>query len=221
MKDINNDPYAFLIEEINKSIPTKFKHISELAEKAQVDQGNLSKLIKGQRTKLYFDTAYKVLQTLGIFLEERNNSHTIQRMGEHSPVEIVEGDNLVRVPVCAFSGAGNAVLYDDLEALHDIFIPSSYAYNDMKTLQILGDSMNPTIKDGAYIGVIKETELHIGKIYLVYQPPFGYVTKRIYQNENREIVLRSDNKEYVDITVPYEGYNDIIVGRVVWVLQHI
>lgn len=48
MKDINNDPYAFLIEEINKSIPTKFKHISELAEKAQVDQGNLSKLIKRQ-----------------------------------------------------------------------------------------------------------------------------------------------------------------------------
>lgn len=149
------------------------------------------------------------------------NTSTIQRMGEHSPIEVVEGDNLVRVPVCAFSGAGNAVLYDDLEALHDIFIPKSYAYNEIKTLQILGDSMEPTIKDGAYIGVIKETELHIGKIYLVHQPPFGLVTKRIYQNENREIVLRSDNKEYVDITVPYEDYNDIIVGRVVWVLQHI
>ena len=62
-------------------------------------------------------------------------------------------------------------------------------------------------------------DLEDGGIYLVHRPPFGLVVKRVMQDEDGNIVLHSDNPRWKPQRVPNEGYDDIIVGKVVWTWQ--
>ncbi len=209
--------YKFLRSEIEKSIPSKFKTQAELAEAVGTTQSNISMFLAEKRG-MSFDIACRTLDVLGFSFQEKNP--TIKRLEEHSPKEEVQRNNLIKVPVCAFSGAGNFI-YENLEEIHSIDILPNYYHKDLKIVQIIGDSMQPTIADDSYIGVVPVDNLHIGKVYLVKINPFGLVTKRVYLNKEKEIILKSDNPAHEDITVGYEGYDDIIIGRVMWVWQNV
>ena len=218
------DPYEFLKNEIEKAIPSKFKNPKELADYVGIQQSNLSRFLNGKRAGMNFETAYKILEALGLDFNNisQESIPTIKRIETFSPAEKVEGDHLKVVDICSLAGAGNEIDYDSFEPVSSIKILPAYYHQKLKVIRIVGNSMSPTIEDNSYVGVIPcEPELYLGKIYLVNNPPFGLMVKRVFTSEQREIVLRSDNKDHEDIIISNQGYEDIIIGRVIWVWQNV
>lgn len=137
------------------------------------------------------------------------------------PGEEIEGENLPTIPVHSIAGAGQERDFWSEDPQRKIPILPQYYRKDMVGVMIDGNSMEPTIMDGAIVGVVPVTELAEGKIYLVRRPPFGLLVKRIRMNEKGELVLVSDNPQYPPQVVPYEGYDDLIIGRVIWCWQNL
>lgn len=216
----------FLRDSIQRSKGVKFKTLQELAELAKVNQGNLSSFMKPEgdpkrRENMTFDTAWKILQFLGVSIPREDESvPTIHRMGTHAPVEIVEGDVLPRIPVVGEAGAGSPVDFFNQTPDRWIQVLPQYMLPNICAYQVTGDSMQPTIMKNSYVGVVPlDGSLAEGSVYLLKDEDFGYMVKRVRKDSTGIIMLHSDNKDYEPRPIQNTGYNDIIIGRVVWVWQ--
>ena len=145
---------------------------------------------------------------------------TIRRTGANSPAEIVDGDGLCAVPVLGAAGAGGAVEFFATEPETVIQVMEQYAISGVVALHIEGDSMEPTIRKGSYVGVVPmEGKIIEGNIYLVDLPHLGRVVKRIRMRSDGRLEMYSDNPKFEPHPLPDDGYEHIIVGRVVWIWQ--
>ena len=156
---------------------------------------------------------------LEIFPDEERYP-VMRRMACHSPTENVTGDNLHEIPVFEEAGAGLPAEFFSTAPENMIPVLPQYNLPDVRAVKVTGDSMEPTILKGAYVGVIPlDDELEDGGIYLVQRPPFGLVVKRVMQDEDGNIILHSDNPRWKPQKVSNEGYDNIIIGKVVWTWQ--
>lgn len=223
------DMNDFLRNEMNKAVQNgMFKNIKELADKAGVPQSNCSDFITGKRAGFTFTTAYKILNALGFTLEkncfsENQTTATIQRMGAYSPVEeIHENDKgLVKINIYQVTGAGNPFVLRENEPITSIFVHELYAKQADMAFLIDGESMYPTIKDSAIVGVSMKKDFQPNEVFAINHPAGGVTIKRISIKEDNWII-RSDNvdkNKYPDEEVSKEAYPNLIIGRVIWVWQ--
>lgn len=152
---------------------------------------------------------------------KRGNSRPLLvHIEEPQRTEEVKGDDLVRIPVQFKAGAGNPVEFWDEEPERWIEVLPRYARNGVRGIEVNGDSMEPTIRDGSIVGVVPfDGNFSEGKIYLCRIPYFGLVIKRVRMNGMKGITLISDNKQYEDMHIPFEDCEGLVVGRVVWYWQ--
>ena len=189
--------------------------VSRLAELLNTERGTVSKYINGQ-LKGERVPADKIL----FFEEKLGLAPVLKRIGVHSPAEPVEGDNLPIIPVFSHAGAGSPSEF--FSGTPEVTIPvlPQYFLPDIAAIKVTGDSMEPTISKGAYVGVVPLGEdLIEGGIYLVSRPPVGVLVKRVRLGKEGNILLYSDNPRYEPQELPFEGYEDVIIGKVVWVWQ--
>lgn len=145
---------------------------------------------------------------------------TMRRLGTHAPIEKVTGTDLISIPVFESAGAGQDIDFFSVEPFKVISVLPRYAVPDVRAIEVRGDSMEPTIKSGAIVGVVPlDGDLAEGQPYLVRRPPFGLVVKRVFLSPDNALILKSDNPAHHDQTIPLEGYDQVIVGKVVWVWQ--
>lgn len=222
MNNIDTNVYNFLRNEIDKALEAGlFENEKELAEKAGTFTSNLNNFRKGKRNSITFETAYKILKVLGFYLEKGNKIANIKTIDSNTTREIKENDNIIYVPICTYAGAGAEVDYNAFTENELVPILKDYWKENLRIVKVVGDSMEPTIKENSLVGVIPCTEkLKAGKVYLVNIPEFGYIIKRVYPGKKQgTILLSSDNKKHEDRTIDCKGYNNIIVAEIVWVLQ--
>lgn len=188
------------------------------ADATGITQTALSKILSGDSTNPTLKTISKIMDYVGpqAFYPEAYMSRT----GKHSPKEVVQGDGLPSVPVYGSTGAGPDVELFSGEPETFIQVLPQYMLPDLAAFRVDGDSMEPTIKCGSYVGVVPfGGDIAEGGIYLVSIPPFGRLIKRLKMGDNGGITLVSDNKKYKEKTIPYEGYDKVVLGRVAWVWQ--
>lgn len=188
------------------------------------NRGSISLWLSGGRKaeNTSFPNMLRYLDRLGLDYAEflPSVTPTIRRPAPYSPEEIIEGTNLPLIPVMGGTGAGNAVELFDSHPEYLLPVLPQYAKPNVIGLVVEGDSMEPTIHKGAVVGIIPyDGSLNEGGIYLIQRPPFGRTIKRIKMGEGKQIVLHSDNPMYAPTPIIYEGHEDIIVGRVVWIWQ--
>lgn len=188
-----------------------------LAKQLGITQATISRFSKGT-TGIDAEAAFKIMKFFDIQIQPRT---IIKRLGPFSPTEEVKGENLPKINVVAIAGAGGGVDNSyNLEPLNTIAVLEQYARPNLFACKVKGKSMEPTIKEGGYIGVLPlDGPLLEGAVYLVWDPNFGERVKRIFLGEPGTIVLRSDNKEYRDETINIEGYERVVIGKVEWVWQ--
>ncbi len=146
----------------------------------------------------------------------------MRRIGCFSPSEEVTGSGLPTVPVFGSAGAGEACEFWSQEPERHIEVLPQYAKPNCVALRVDGDSMEPTINKGAYVGVVPlDGAVSEGGIYLVNVAPFGRVIKRVRAGQGDSIELVSDNRKYPPKLVPLEQYEAVVVGRVIWVWQEL
>lgn len=145
----------------------------------------------------------------------------IQRMGDNAPQEECAGMELQSVPVVLQVGAGNPV--DDLwqePVERTIPVLPQYYRADLRAFEVVGDSMEPTIRRGAIVGVVPyDGILQEGGVYLCRVPAFGLVVKRVQPNGTHGVNLISDNAAYEPCVIDAAEYDHIIVGKVLWCWQ--
>lgn len=127
------------------------------------------------------------------------------------------------VPVYAAAGAGTALDRLEDEPLAQISIPMRYARAALLVVMVDGDSMEPTIRKGAYVGLDRESRKIVqGEIYGVSLPYEGIVLKRVFlDHDNNALILKSDNPAHEPFRIPIDGRESIILGRAVWVMQDV
>ncbi len=147
---------------------------------------------------------------------------TIRRLGEHSPSEKVQGSNLPTVPLMGETGAGAPCELFNVASDTMIQILPQYYRQDMAALLVRGDSMEPTIKNGAIVGIAPlQGDATEGGVYLVSIPYFGRVVKRLRLSRDGHLLLISDNPDYEPIAVNPAEQEKTVLGQVVWVLQSV
>jgi SOS-response transcriptional repressor LexA len=126
----------------------------------------------------------------------------------------------VDVGVYALAGAGNPTDLVNIDPVEKIVIPQGFYRPSIITIKVRGKSMEPLIRDGAYVGVDREDKWIVsGEIYAVWLPHEGAVIKRLYLDMEK-ITLKSDNPQFPVINISLQGLDDnFIQGRVKWVIQ--
>ena len=223
---------AYLRNIINNLKGKRFNTLSELAEKAGVNQGNLSSFMnegletkspdkKRPRSNMQFETVWKILNYLGVSLPNPENFPTICAPGK-CPMPIT-GDNLKTINVYDVAGAGPAVAIAEVEPLFSVTAPPEYFYKSDYALKVSGHSMEPLIPHNAIVGIKLGAEFLANELYAARIPYEGLVIKRVgVDRENNKFVFKSENKDkenYPPFSLDIAEAEEIIVGRVVWVMM--
>lgn len=144
---------------------------------------------------------------------------TEENSGEPLPVSDLEKCSLVQVYSmhCAFS----ETMPPQLEPLRKLALPMPYADHSHTVLHMDNSSFEPLIHKGAYIGVDKAfTHSCPGDIYALFVPYEGIVLKRLFFDlTGKNCILKNDAPGYPDSIMPFEVYEQRLLGRLSWVLQ--
>ena len=130
------------------------------------------------------------------------------------------------VPVYAMAGAGTPKDLTDYDPIDHIRLPEGFIAKGIVPIKIKGHSMEPTIWDGAFVGINRTIrEVISGEIYAVSIPNEGAVVKRLFLQHDR-VIVRSDNPsfpafEVMNRELEHAHGDNFILGRLVWVIQRI
>lgn len=129
-----------------------------------------------------------------------------------------------KIDVYTMAGAGGGRDLENYEPIDSIILPLSFDVPSLVAIKIRGESMEPTIYDGAIVGIDREDRQIInGKVYAVWIPYEGSVVKRVFV-DHEKVILKSDNNNFPAFSIPFGNIRDrenIIIGRAVWVVQHL
>ena len=190
----------------------------KFAEFAGIPQNTVSRIVRGETEKPSLGNVGAIVDAIGI----EAFRPVIKRTGSNSPVERVEGSGLPTVPVFGSTGAGEPCEFWSQEPERQIEVLPQYAKPGCVALRVDGDSMEPTILRGSYVGVVPlNGSITEGGVYLVNVAPFGRLIKRLRMGEDGSIELVSDNRKYPPRRLPLEQYDSIVVGKVAWVWQEL
>lgn len=188
----------------------------DLADRAGLPLNSLVRIVSGETKSPSIDNVGAIIDACG------GVEALIKRTGPNSPVEKVSGSGLPRIPVFGTAGAGDPQEFWSMEPEREIEVLPHYARKGMVAVRVDGDSMEPTIQKGAYVGIAPlDGPLTEGRIYLVNIAPFGRLVKRVRAGQGGSIELVSDNPKYPATTVPLEQYDSVVIGRVAWVWQEL
>lgn len=127
----------------------------------------------------------------------------------------------VTMPVRAMAGAGSPCCIEQMEPIGYINIEPEYDGPNIQVVKIRGTSMEPSIVDGAHVGIdVTDKEVISGQMYAVYMPHEGIVVKRIWIGPEL-VKIRSDNPQAPDhdMSIDRINWDTFVQGRVKWVLQ--
>lgn len=142
-------------------------------------------------------------------------------VGANAPEIIVEGD-VVMAPVVGAVGAGPGQFNADLTPIGSIPILRRFIHPDLFICEVKGDSMEPVIMDGGFVGAIPLTQVpRDGGIYIIYDEELGATAKYIYHGDNGKLILRSENPKAPERELDARGYEKAVVGEVLWIWHSI
>ncbi len=169
----------------------------------------------------YFNVSIDSLVNIDLSTESSSAGETqnIDSVGKNlriltTLVDRNDKELITLVPVKA--SAGYAKGYSDpdyVETLPKFSLPFTELSRERtyRAFQISGNSMEP-IPSGAYIiceYLQNWSDVKSGKTYIVVTKDDGVVYKRLYNNDNDTLLLKSDNPEYNPYTIPLNSISEI------------
>jgi phage repressor protein C with HTH and peptisase S24 domain len=135
-------------------------------------------------------------------------------------------DNYRKAEVYHMAGAGMPYQLIESEPFDSVWLKKEFLNNHIVVVKVRGHSMEPTIMDGACIGVdISDRQIVSGEMYALWIPYEGAIIKRINVDPRGTIQVisdNSDNKRYPTVNLqPKELDESFIQGRVKWVIQKV
>lgn len=168
----------------------------------------------------YFDVTIDNLINTDLSSEKKNNNNNnadITGKGLRVLTTLVDRNNkelITLVPVKASAGYIKGYADPDfIETLPRFSLPFPELSKDRtyRAFQIDGNSMQP-IPSGSYIVceyLQNWSDIKNGKTYVLVTQEDGVIYKRVYNNENEIIVLKSDNPEYDPYSISVNTISEV------------
>jgi len=193
---------------------------SAFAKKAGISQSTLSKIISGETKAPEMESISAIIDALD---EEFYSSlPVIRRLSSNAPAETVEGDGLQQLSVYYVAGAGPAVEISEMMPLFTVFAPPDYLRRAHFAILVDGHSMEPLIPHHSVVGIKPDAPFIANELYAARIPYEGLVIKRVgVDRATGEFIFKSENpnkEAYPDFRLNIAEAEDIIAGRVVWVM---
>ncbi len=198
--------------------------VKELAEKSEVNPSTISEVERGAN-KAKNSTLEKICQGLNLNQVEREKVFATL-LPEDIGKRMIKGNlylsslkdiELKEVPLYSSVSAGLGCSVCEYP-LDWILLPKNLG--DVIAIKVKGDSMEDTIKDGAYVIVKRDTMVEVGEIGVFLTSGIEYpegLVKRL-RHKNGSYVLESDNPIYDDIRL---DKNEIVAfGKVVNIINN-
>lgn len=124
------------------------------------------------------------------------------------------------VKVYDISSAGGLKDFPGDRAIDSAFIPRADYEKGPVAIRVRGESMSPSILDGATVGVcVRDRRLVSGGLYAIWLSFEGVTIKRVFVYPDR-VVLKPDNPTFPETAVYNADLSEeFILGKVVWVYQ--
>jgi len=108
-----------------------------------------------------------------------------------------------------------------LKIVGKLNIPLSLAGEGIRVFLLDSTSMEPFLRKGAYIGVdTTQKQVVSGELYAVTLPYEGVGIKRIFPDSAKNTaLLRTENPQHPELSLPLEKLGEIILGRIVWTIN--
>ncbi|MGE0077090.1 MAG: S24 family peptidase [Bacteroidales bacterium] len=198
----------------------------QLADKLGVNRAMIGSYEEGravpklqslQTMSHYFNVSIDNLVNTDLSLEKKSSN--IDPTGRNLRVltTLVDRDNeelITLVPVKASAGYANGYADPDfIETLPRFSLPFPELNKERtyRAFQINGNSMEP-IPSGTYIVceyLPNWDDIKNGKTYVLITKDDGVVYKRVYNNENDTVLLKSDNPEYDPYVLPVTAITEV------------
>ncbi len=142
-----------------------------------------------------------------------------------SKTETTDNEEIQSIGVHVVAGAGNAWELTESNPILNIDIPIVYLNKSDFAVVVSGESMYPTIKNNAVVGIKEKVDFTNNEIYLIRIQYEGLVVKRLLIDyDKKKYIIKSDNldkNQYPNIEINMEEAENIIIGRVMWVWQNV
>lgn len=209
-----------------KTLKGEGKTLQEIAD--LVGHGNralVSEWLQGNRKakNASFSNFMNYLERLGLdYRDYFPAPPVIRRIGPNAPLEAVAGEGLQELSVYDVAGAGPAVEVSELTPLFSVFAPPDYLRRADYAILVDGHSMEPLIPNRSVVGIKTDAPFVANELYAARIPYEGMVIKRIgVDRAANEFIFKSQNPDkesYPDFRLNINEAENIIVGRVVWVM---
>ncbi len=124
------------------------------------------------------------------------------------------------VPVSSMSGIDTGASAWESQPMEELSIPESYFRDGLQVIRVDNRSMEPLIMRDGFVGIDTKQKQHPdGDLCAVYFPHQGLLIRRVYF-QNNQFLLRAENNDYSEITVPAEEMKTCLLGRIIWVIQN-
>lgn len=224
-----------VFERIKLSTSTRTQ--MEIAEVLEIRQSSISDAKR--RNSVPADWYMKLFEKFGLnpdWLKKGTGPMYLRNEQGYSPIDVPAGSAYVSlyenaaqysepdaksIVVSVYSSAEQYSEDSQAKSTGKLSIPLSYAMPGLYTIKYEASSMAPLIKRGAYVG-LDTTQKNVisGEPYGVNLPYEGVVIKRVYLDvPNNMIIMKTEDKDHPDATLPLDSLQSSIVGRVGWILQ--
>ena len=193
----------------------------ELATKAGVGLGTVGDIERGAKGSTA-KTLDKIANALNLDMKERVElfkylmpQDIADKISRTSNINFVD-EELIRLEVQATASAGCGCL-NFIKNGKKIYLNKNGFDERCYLVEVLGDSMEPEIPDGAFVVVDpRKIELTDGKVYIVKFDDEIFI-KRVFRNYDiQAIILKSVNHKYKDVFITKDRLESFeIIGQAV------
>lgn len=206
----------------------------QLAETLDVRQSSISDAKR--RCSIPSDWILKLFRTHGLnpdwlqtgtdpcYLDSSKGKIPADKLTAKCPINYAarQDSRGIIVAVSSLAGTDKSASTWKPDIIQEVSIPGSFvSCVDHIALKIDNDSMEPILKNGAFIGInLDKNDIADGSLCAVFYQHQGVLIRRVYMRGDH-FLLRTENEKYSELTIEASKMAEHMVGLVIWMMKKI
>lgn len=188
----------------------------DLANRAGVDKSTISRYFRGTR-KIPMDELAKFADALNVdpvelLIDNGDNNKTFLVHEESAPYNLVEvpESSFVKIPIIGTIACGDPIIAEQNIEGYTYETSDSLPHGSIFALKAKGDSMSPTIPDGATVIIREQSDVENKEIAAVLVNGDNEATLKRIEKFGDVVILKPDNPAHPTILIDEENPARII-----------